>query len=294
VALELPYLKIGTVPAFTVDSRIHTGEEPRAQQLKQEREREAAEAGRTTVAKSTPTNLTYAAHVVTETPIVIYTNLNPNPVPVAVDLKVVPTGQDGTVTVEPFVAEIFKRKADVDHVTLAMQAGAKQINLDGLITVKMPDADISIKILGSTDKPQVIFESDPPMNQQDIVAMLLFGKTPDDLDPDQKTTASNSQSAMASGAFGLASLYLFASTPIQYVGYDPATQTYAMKFSLPGGASLEVGSSAQQQGHLTLRKRLAKHWVIQTEVERGNAAPGTGSSQQQNAVTTFLEWFQRY
>jgi autotransporter translocation and assembly factor TamB len=161
------------------------------------------------------------------------------------------------------------------------------MDLDGLIKVRQDDADIAIKLLGSTERPRVIFESEPPMSQSTIIGLLVFNKSPDDLDPDQSASVSNSQSAMASGAFGLASLYLFASTPIQNVGYDPASQTYAIKFSLPGGASLEVGSGADQSRHLTLRKRLARRWVLQTEVRREEA-------DQRNAVTTFLEWFQRY
>ena len=283
VALELPFLKLGPVPAVTVDSRIRTGEEVGAT---------PAEEGPDAIKTSTPTRVTYRAHIATVNPIVLYTNLNPNPIPIALDLDVSTAGPTGTITVQTFEADLFKRKADIRYVTLRSEPGVKSMTIDGLILFKMPDADISVKLLGTTEKPQVVFESDPPLNQQDIVAMLLFGKSPDDLDPDQKTTASNSQSAMASGAFGLASLYLFASTPIQYVGYDPATQSYAMKFSLPGGASLEVGSNSQQSSHLTLRKRLARHWVIATEVQR-NSTTAT-NPQPQNAVTTFLEWFQRY
>ena len=292
IALELPYLKLGTVPAVSVDSRIRTGEETEAAAAQRERQSQAAQEGTALVEKSTPTSVVYRAHIATVKPIILYSNLNPHPIPIGVDLVATAAGMAGDITVESFEADLFKRKAMVQKVALHSEPGAKSMDLDGLILFKLPDADVSIKLLGSTEKPQVVFESDPPMNQQDIVALLLFGKSPDDLDPDQTTTASNSQSAMASGAFGLASLYLFASTPIQYVGYDPATQSYAMKFSLPGGASLEVGSNSQQSSHLTLRKRLARHWVIATEVQR-NGVNAT-NPQPQNAVTTFLEWFQRY
>lgn len=282
VALELPYLKVGAVPPLTVDSRIRTGEEKMDRRAEKRQAQEDA-----TVRPSTASAVDYVARIRTDNPVKLLSNLNPQPIPIALDLSMTPAGMNGTIAIQSFDAELFKKKGHVDHLSLKPAPGARAMDLDGLIQFSEDEADIALKLLGSTEKPRVIFESEPPMDQQAIIALLLFGKSPDDLDPDQNATVSNSQSAMANGAFGLASLYLFASTPIQYVGYDPATQTYAIKFSLPGGASLEVGSGADQSKHLTLRKRLARHWVLQTEVSRDE-------EQRRNAVTTFLEWFQRY
>lgn len=288
VVLELPYIKIGAVPAVTVDSRIRTGEEETAARAP----KRAGQPLPTAVARSTASAVDYKISVKTASPILLYANINPAPAPIALDLTASPQkGLGGQIKIQRFEAELFKRKGVVDHVTLSLREGAKPLDLDGLITFRHNEADIRVKLLGSTDKPHVVFDSDPPMRQQDIIALLLFGKSPDELDPDQTATVSNSHSAMASGAFGLASLYLFASTPIQYVGYDPSSQSYAIKFSLPGGASLEVGSTPDQSRRLTLRKRLARHWVLQTEVQ--SIQEGQTSSQR-NAVTTFIEWFQRY
>ena len=278
VALELPYLKMGKIPPVSTDSRIHTGEESRPA---------AAPPAVSTAPARRAGALEYTVTMKTAKPVILYTNLNPQPVPVSLDLTARPGGLGGTINVDPFVATLFKRQGRVDHVTLTAKPGSRSMKLDGLVKFHESSADVDLLLLGSTDKPRVLFESEPPMDQQQIIALLLFGKPPDDLDPDQSTTVSNSQSAMATGAFGLASLYLFASTPVQYVGYDPGTQTYAMRLSLHGGASLEVGSASDQSKHLTLRKRLARHWVIETELQRDQ-------EQQRNAVSTFLEWFQRY
>jgi hypothetical protein len=158
------------------------------------------------------------------------------------------------------------------------------MDLDGLVVYKAADANISIRLLGTTQKPQVEFESDPPMNQADIVAMLLFGKSPNELDSDQQSSAANAQSAVANSAFGLASLYLLASTPVEYVGYDPVAKAYSVKFRLPGGATLQVGS-AGQSGAVQLRKRISKHLAIQSEF--------TSTQTQGNIVTTLLEWYGR-
>jgi hypothetical protein len=59
-----------------------------------------------------------------------------------------------------------------------------------------------------------------------------------------------------------------------------------VKFKLPGGATLAVGSDLQESKSLTLRKRLARHFELQTEAERSGSERG--------AVATFLQWFQRY
>lgn len=274
VRLELPWLKIGQLPRVSVDPRIKTGRET------------AVAPSRPPAARPKPA-VDYAVTVKTEKPVTFYTNINPAPVPIALDLAATPPGLQGRIAVQPFDAELFKKKGHIVHVTLAPKPGSRSMDIDGLVEFKEPDADIRVKLLGSTEKPRVVFESEPPMDQQAVIALLLFGKTPDDLDPDQHSSVSNSQSAMANGAFGLASLYLFASTPVQHVGYDPSTQTYAIKFSLPGGASLEVGSGADQSTRLTLRKRLARRWVVETELERD-------PERQRSGVSTFLQWFQRY
>lgn len=283
VALELPYLKLGKIPPMNTDPRIRTGEEPPAPPPAAitPAANVAAPLHRSTAA------VEYVLLLKTAKPITLYTNLNPTPVPISLDLTARPAGLAGTINVEPFDARLFKRDGQVDHVTLSVRPGSTTMPINGLIKFRESSIDVSLILLGTTDKPKVYFESEPPLDQQQIIALLLFGKPPNDLDPDQTTTVSNSQSAMAQGAFGLASLYLFASTPVQYVGYDPGTQTYAMRFSLPGGASVEVGTASDQTKHVTLSKRLASHWIIETELQRD-------PDQQRNAVSTFLEWFQRY
>ncbi len=180
----------------------------------------------------------------TARPIVLYSDLAKTPVPVAVGLKLEkPSGRmTGAVEFKTFDVEFFRRRATVDHLTLTFRPGSKRVGLDGLIKYKSAEAMIGIRLLGTMDKPQVVFESDPPLNQSDIIGLLVFGKSPDELDADQAATVANTQTAMSDKAFGLASLYLFASTPIQFVGYDPATKSYTMKFRIPGGETLSLNS----------------------------------------------------
>src|SRR3989339_1095831 len=103
----------------------------------------------------------------------------------------------GTTGVRPFRAKIFRRIAAIDHIRLSGRAGSPIMDLDGLIVYKAAEAQIFIRLHGTAQKPKVNFESEPPMSQGDIMAMLLFGKSPGKLDSDQQSSAANVQTAVS-------------------------------------------------------------------------------------------------
>ncbi|HAM36465.1 MAG TPA: hypothetical protein DEB40_13105 [Elusimicrobia bacterium] len=268
VALELPYLKIGAIPGVSVDERIKTG---------------APEPG---VRASTGTPLEYRLRVFSSSAAILYSNLAQDPVPVDLDLIVRPAGAAGTIRVAAFGMKIFGQAARIDHLKLTLSPEKRDMGLEGKVVCQRQSATIDIFLSGRTGRPQLSLRSDPPMTQEEIVGLLLFGKTPTELDGEQQSSVGNASAAMRSGAFGLASLYLFAATPIESVGYDTATQSYRVRFKLPGGASLSLGSSLDESRTLTLRKRLLRDVEVETELRR--------SPDQKEAVTTFLQWFRRY
>jgi hypothetical protein len=277
VALELPRLDVGRAPKVTSDKRI---------KLADDKPPAAALAS----GKAIPFPPMRARLAVkTEKPLLLFSNLAKDPVPIALDLVAAypPASAGGLVSVRTFNVELFRRNATVDHLNVTLSPGSKVGALEGLIRYKTSDADIRIVILGTTEKPIIEFLSVPPMKREDVIALLIFGKTPDELDPDQTASVSNTETALESRAFGLASLYLFGATPIEHVGYDPATKTTMVKLRLPGGANLTLGADTSQNRQLTVRKPLAPHWAIQSEfTDQG--------SQQTKAAATFLEWFNRY
>ena len=281
VALQLPHLDALRMPKVTLDPRIKSAHSKEA-------ERETAESRRHAEVAGSTSAVALELSVGTARPIMLYSDLAKTPVPVALDLKLEkPPGLvTGAVGVKSFDVEFFRRNATVDHLTLTFRPASKLVGLDGLIKYKAAEAMISIRLLGTTDKPQVVFESDPPLGQSDIIAMLVFGKSPDELDADQAATVANSQTAMSDEAFGLASLYLFASTPIQFVGYDPATKSYTMKFRIPGGETLSINSDFDTTKSVQLRRRLSRHFAI--------VAEAVNSQTEGNGVVTLLEWFTRY
>ncbi|HBB66551.1 MAG: hypothetical protein A2X28_07935 [Elusimicrobia bacterium GWA2_56_46] len=279
IALQLPRVDIKGAAALTPDSRIRTGRE--TDKIKLAREEEGL-----SPAKSSVPSMQAEVRVKTAKPAILYSNLAMDPVPLelALTLRAPSGGIEGTVDVGKFRANIFRRTASIEYVKITGRAGSPVMNLDGLILYRAAEAKISIRLLGTTQKPRVQFESNPPMSQADIVAMLLFGKSPEQLDSDQQSSAANAQTAAANSAFGLASLYLLASTPVEYVGYDPASRTYTVKFRLPGGATLQMGSDDQSRG-VQLRKRISSHLAVQTEL--------TSTQTQGDIVTTLLEWYGR-
>ncbi len=290
VALELPRLDIHRPPMVLLDKRIKTGDEKPA----------AAPAWKAFVVgpEVRPLPLRSRLVVRTEKPLLLFSNLVKEPVPANLDLIVSypPAGVAGMVSVEKFDVTLFRRSATIDHLNVSLTAGSKIGGLEGLVRCHMPSSEIRVLLLGTTAKPRVELSSVPPMNSADIIALLIFGKRPDDLDLEQTSSVVNTETALESQAFGLSSLYVFGATPIEHVGYDSATKTATVKFRLPGGADLELGSDFDQNSELRLRKPLAPHWAIESDLtDEGQQSNGQQSSGQQSSIdTTFIEWFDRY
>lgn len=270
VAVELPRLEIGAPPDVTLDKRIG----PMAGAPSQPAPKRMAW-------------LAYEAKVTTAKPALLFTNLTKAPVPVGLDLVVrsSPPPLSGRIWLERFETVLFRRAASIERFGMTPLSDGR-FELDGLVLAKTAEAVVRILILGTSAKPRVDISSEPPLSHSQIISLLLFNKPPDQLDAGQSESVGHAQGALASDAFGLASLYLFASTPIEYVGYDPTAQTSSLRLRVPGGATVELGASRDQTKHVRLRKRLAAHWALQTEVRT--------REREGNIVTTFLEWYNRF
>jgi len=284
IKIELPYLKPQDSPHLSVDKRIRAN-------ISRKMEPDSAFSS-VPIAKpkeSVGHSVQYRVDVNTpQKPIILLSNLAKDPIPLRLNMRFTsdenPSGQ---IQVEKTRLEIFHQIAEVEYVKLIKHSDSKFTGLTGLITYKRPEVLVKIILAGTLEKPTVNFESEPPLKKDQIIALLLFGKSPSQLDSDQQATVGQIGPALASGSFGLASLYLLGSTPIDYVGYDPATQSYAIRFRLPHGATLQVGSDLSESATLSLRKRLSPHWMIETEFKRELEA-------QQSRITTFIDWFRQF
>jgi hypothetical protein len=278
--LSAPRFELRTPPAFKPDSRFGTIN----QKVVREKLTEKREPGLSR----------FKLHVKTASPeaIRIATNLTKSAIPLSVDAVYDDHSPDkspvtGSVLVGRTPVELFKRNAVVENIRVDL-LGTGDNRLNGLVSINYGDYAISILLLGQVADPQVRFVSDPPLDDDQIVSVLLFGRPQRELGDDEQNTVSNTKAAMADAVLGLGSLYFLASTPIQSVGYDPDTGRVIARVGLGGGASIELGAGGQEAGSgVGFRKRISKDFSFRTEVE---TLGSSGSS----TVLGIFEWVKRF
>src|SRR5690606_18924015 len=120
-------------------------------------------------------------------PIRILSNLTREPVPVALRMRVasdVPTS--GQVRVSDFRLEkFFRLKATVERFNLDFTSeGPSRGRVDGLLRVDLTDYEIHVAATGPIEQPTYRFWSEPPLPEEQILAVLLFGRPLEELDPE--------------------------------------------------------------------------------------------------------------
>lgn len=273
--LELPRLDLKAPPRLFPDSRIGAPE------------------GKKQEAGTAPSPFTYdfLIHTVKGGPPArILVNLAQKAIPIRLNLRIVsdkPLG--GVVEVRDFPVEFFRRKATVDHFNIMLASPTPDSKVDGAVRIKYTDYVVTVIVVGTVDKPQIELASVPALTQDEIVSVLLYGRTMDELDQDQTSSVSSTQAAVADRALGLLSLYALASTPIQSVGYDPTTGQVLVKVRLAQGTSLNLGSQPGGLQDIGIRKNLGSHWAISTDLN-----PPAAVNSNRSVVSAFLEWSARY
>ena len=158
--------------------------------------------------------------------------------------------------------------------------------LNGLITHRTPEVLIRVLLLGNTENIRVEFQSDPPLSEQQILAVFLYNKSLAELSEEEANSTQNLSQAMSEGALGLFSLFFLSSTPIQSVGYDPVTQNYSARVGLDDKTTLSVGSDFADVREFGLRRRLGGQWALRTELRQ--------EENRADVVLTLIEWFKRF
>jgi hypothetical protein len=276
--LLLPRLKLEKPPRFFPEGRIHALEPiGKAQNQK------------TVVEKEEEPSFGYRAVIRTPPgkPVQIITNLAKGPIPVNLDINLSsespPTGQ---VRVGVFPVEAFRRKANVQHFDIDLVAKAGDSAIDGRVDVPLGDYQAHIDVVGSIDKPQVRVTSDPPVGEDQLLAALLFNRTPEELDPSESATVGSTRATVSQGALSLASLFLLASTPVEGLSYNPDTGQVTAQVRISEGLSLNVGSGENQAGAVGVRKRIGSNFFVTTNVNN--------IIQNSSTVSAYVEWRKRY
>lgn len=268
VQLEAPPLRLGEPPQAMLDKRFQAGAARRPAPKKE--------------------NLTWKLALRTEQPLRIRTNLLAAPIPFAIDLRLAANRRpEGSVEVRPMPVEIFHRKAELEKVRLTFRQNTSSVELNGLLLYRNPEALVRILLLGNTAEPRVVFESEPPLSQQQVVSLLLFNKSVHELNEEEAASSSSMSQALADGALGLVSLLFLSSTPVESVGYDPVSDTYSVRVRLGSGTTASVASDFQGDRQYAIRRRLGRRWAVRTELQRDEERGNT-------ALLTLIEWFNRF
>jgi hypothetical protein len=277
VQLVLPHLDMAAPPRFVPDPRIHSFKETAKKRVIAE-------------TKGGSSSFTYKIKVLTppDRSIQLISNLAKKPVPIILSLRAeTDRPMRGYVRIHEFPVELFRRTATVDHLNLGFGPNPDKTEVNGEVRVNYTDYTIRIKILGLVQAPTIKFLSEPPLPEDQVIAVLLFGKRIDALDPNQAQSVGSTRAAVEDSAISLASMYLLASTPVESIGYDPTTQTFNAKVRLADGTSLNVGSNMRELNQVGIRKRLGTHWAITTYLQNP-------MDPLQRTLTAFLEWSTGY
>lgn len=123
---------------------------------------------------------------------------------------------------------------------------------------------IILKVIGTLEAPRLILSSYPSLPREDIISLLIYNKRSSSITSGQRQSVGGTEAAIADKALSLFSIWAFASTPIDYVSYDPNTKSYSASISLPGNTSFQIGTDWESVNTLTLRKQLNSTWAIET------------------------------
>jgi hypothetical protein len=242
--------------------------------------------------KSTPMDIKFRIQTTRPHAVLITTNLTKAPIPIDMDLliserKSQPNAPPltGTLLVGQTPVDIFRRNATLKDLKVEfLPSGDSQI--DANIGVNYLDYDIQINVAGKTNAPQIRLSSDPVLDHDQILSVLVFGRPLNELGTEEKSSVGNLNAAFADAALGLTSLYFLASTPIENVGYDPQRGLVTAQVGIGGGASLEFGGGSEGSA-VGFKKRLSRDFVFRSEVERLGA---TGK----RTVSALIEWVKRF
>lgn len=269
VTLQLPRLsKKSLPPQFLPDSRIKTPE-----MKKQEQKQAQEEATKKNV------NLSMNLEALGENALQVRTNLLDEILRLNFDLKI-REGElkDGFVQILPLETTVFKRPIHVSFLKIIFDYPLDPV-INARIVFPLPEYKITLNLEGPLSNPRHSFSSEPPLPQNDIYSVLLFGRPMSDLATDDKAAASRTNQLLSQGILSLSVLYFFAGSPVEYIGYDPETRGATAQIGLGSKSSVRVGRGASGSTSTSVRRSLGKGWYLDTSVQNN---PGIDTSRDRN------------
>ena len=204
-------------------------------------------------------------------------NLVDEPVRLNIDLLVNNGNVDtGYVKLLPLKTTVFKRKIHIPSMDVKFNHPTEPV-LEGVVKFLLPLYEVKMDLEGPISEPRFALTSTPPLSRNDIYAVLLFGRTLADLDPDDKRAANQSNQIFANGILSLSVLYFLSGSPVEYVGYDPDSKNATAQIGLGKKSSLRVGGGGGETS-TGIRHSIGKGWYLDTSATQTQPTSTTQKS----------------
>lgn len=187
------------------------------------------------------------------------------------------TIQDGFIETKPLRTKVFKRQVYLPSLKIIF-AAPQEPEIQSTIEFHLPEYLITLKLAGPLSKPRTAFSSKPPLPEDDIIAVLLFGRPLAGLNPEDKSATKGATQIISQGILSLAVLYYLAGSPVESIGYDPDSKVVSAQFGLGRKNSLRVESAKKSGGigSYGIRHALGKGWYIDSTVEESTNVSSSG------------------
>jgi hypothetical protein len=177
--------------------------------------------------------------------------------------------EEGFVSALPLKTKVFKRPVHLKSMKITFQAPLEPV-IKAKIIFPLPEYKVTLNLEGPLSRPRYAFKSEPPLPENDIYAVLLFGRPLADLGTEDSASAQKTNEILANGILSLSVLYFLAGSPVEYVGFDPESNTASAQFGLSDKTSLRVGGGEGGMNSGAIRHSLGKGWYIDTSVQNSN------------------------
>lgn len=174
------------------------------------------------------------------------------------------------VGINPLRTTFFKRKIHLLNFLLSSKE-KEQMLLKSKVEFDLPEYRVTLDLEGPASAPRMAFSSNPPLSQDDIYAVLLFGRPLSDLNPDDSQMAQDTNKLMAQGVLSLAVLYYLSGTPIEAIGYNDESKMVTAQIGLGTKSSLRIGGNGDGVNSAGIRRSLGKGWYIDSSVQKSSS-----------------------
>lgn len=185
-------------------------------------------------------------------------------VPITLDVNNNAQGEsNGFVRFEPFAITYLRRKINVERLQITLSEDDKNdFPVGGRFRIDQTSYRIFADVGGTTSSPIVQLNSEPFLPRNEIISVLLYNRTSDNLVSADSETVGSFEAALADRAIGLFGLWAFASTPIRSFSYNAVTHVYTATVELADGLTAGVGTNWERNASLEVRKRVSRRWVL--------------------------------